>query len=99
MGKGTQRGCTKMYVSLRYDFQCSEYVAILQCVVNLGNQQVDSSRWTTIRKTHILTIKEVAIPATYRSITKRHTLSTDRRLMNVFSIIFSIKSVHLSVKH
>jgi len=57
-------------------------------------QQVDNSRWTTIRKTHILTLQEVAIAVTYRSITKLHTLSTDRRLIYVFSIIFSIKSAH-----
>lgn len=62
-------------------------------------QHVVSSRWTTIRKTDILTLKEVATAATYRRITKLRTLSTDRRLIYVFSVIFSIKRVHLSVKH
>ena len=39
MGKGTQRGCTKMCFSLRYDFQCSEYVTALQCAIAGGPWQ------------------------------------------------------------
>ena len=50
MGKLTQRVCTELFVSLRYCFQCSEYVATFLCCKS-REQQVDSSRWTTIRKT------------------------------------------------
>jgi hypothetical protein len=87
-----------MCFSLRYDFQCSEYVATLQCVVNRESNGSIAAGGQLLER-HILTIKEVAIAATYRSITKFYILSTDRRSIYVFIIIFSTKRVYLSVKH